>query len=99
VNGLGNAGYSILYRGLQSSSLFESSKCFFRKLKPAIQSCEEASKRLTAPELTSAAFTRALPEASETIRQFNRDTKWLAIGVMSFLFCAVLVLAGRHFQT
>jgi hypothetical protein len=38
VNGLGDAGNSILYRGLQGSPLFESSGCFFHKLKSAIQS-------------------------------------------------------------
>jgi hypothetical protein len=93
VNGLGNAGNSVLYRGLQGSPLFESSECFFHKLKSAIQSREEESKRLPAPALASTVFTVALPEASETIRRFNRDTRRLAMGVLSVLVCAVLVLA------
>jgi hypothetical protein len=32
VNGLGEVGNSIIYRGLRYSSLFESSKCFFQEL-------------------------------------------------------------------
>jgi hypothetical protein len=94
VNGLGNAGNSILYRGLQGSPLFESSECFFLKLKSAIRSREEESKRLPAPALASRAYTVTLPQASETIRRFNRDTRWLAMGVLSALVCAVFVLAG-----
>jgi hypothetical protein len=49
VNGLGNAGNSILYRGLQGSPLFESSECFFHKLKSAIQSGEGELRTLPAP--------------------------------------------------
>jgi hypothetical protein len=93
INGLGNAGNSILYRGLQASPLFESSECFFHKLKLAIQSREEGSKRLPAPALASTVYTVALPGASETIRRFDRDTRWLATGVLGVLVCAVLVLA------
>jgi hypothetical protein len=92
VNGLGNAGNSILYRGLQGWPLFESTECFVQKLKSAIQSRGEESKRLPAPALASTACTVALPEASETIRRFNRDTRWLAMGVLSVLVCAAFVL-------
>jgi hypothetical protein len=93
VNGLGNAGNSILYRGLQGSPVFESGECFFLRLKSAIQSREEESKRLPAPALASKAYTVTLSEASETIRRFNRDTRWLAMGVLSVLVCAVFLLA------
>jgi hypothetical protein len=93
INGLGTAGNSILYRGLQASPLFESSECFFHKLKSAIQSREEEPKRLPKPALPSTVKTVALPAASETIRRFNRDTRWLALGVLSFLVCAVLAFA------
>jgi hypothetical protein len=93
VNGLGNAGNSILYRGLQGSPLFESTECFFHKLKSAIQLREEESKRLPVPALARTVSTVALPEASETIRRFNRDTRWLAMGVLSVPICAVFVLA------
>jgi hypothetical protein len=92
VNGLGNAGNSILYRGLQGWPLFESTECFFQKLKSAIQSREEKSKRLPVPALAGTACTVALPEVSETIRRFNRDTRWLAMGVLSVLVCAAFVL-------
>ena len=92
VNGLGNAGNSILYRGLQGWPLFESTECFFQKLKSAIQSREEESKRLPAPALASTVCTVASPEASETMRRFNRDTRWLAMGVLSVLVCAAFVL-------
>jgi hypothetical protein len=43
VNGLGEVGNSIIYRGLRYSSLFESSKCFFQELKTAIPSIAEGS--------------------------------------------------------
>jgi hypothetical protein len=92
VNGLGNAGNSILYRGLQGWPLFESTACFFQKLKSAIQSREEESKRLPAPALASTVCAVASPEPSETIRRFNRDTRWLAMGVLSVLVCATFVL-------
>ena len=93
INGLGNAGNSILYRGLQTSPLFESSECFFHKLKSAIQSRKEEPKRLLKPAWVTTVNTVALPEASETIRQFNRDTRRLAMGILSVLVCAVLAFA------
>jgi hypothetical protein len=93
VNGLGNAGNSILYRGLQGSPLFESSECFFHKLKSAIQSGEGELRTLPSPALASTVYTVALPETSDTIRRFNRDTRWLATGVLGALVCAALVLA------
>jgi hypothetical protein len=93
VKGLGNAGNSILYRGLQGSSLFESSECFFHKLKAAIQSREGELRTLPATALASTVYTVTLPVASETISRFNRDTRWLATGVLGVLVCAVLVLA------
>jgi hypothetical protein len=91
VNGLGNAGNSILYRGLHGWPLFESTECFFQKLKSAIQSREEESKRLPAPALASTVCAVASPKASETMRRFNRDTRWLAMGVLSVLVCAAFV--------
>jgi hypothetical protein len=92
VNGLGNAGNSILYRGLHGWPPFESTECFFKKLKSAIQSHEEDSKRLHAPALASTVCAVASPKASETIRRFNRDTMWLAMGVLSILVGAAFVL-------
>ena len=89
VNGLGNAGNSVLYRGLQGSPLFENSECFFHKLKSAIQSAEGKPWTLPARAL-------AIQEISGTnaiIRRFNRDTVWLATGVLGALVFAALVLA------
>jgi hypothetical protein len=37
--------------------------------------------------------------ASDKIRSFNRDTAWLATGVLSVLFLAALVIAVRERQT
>jgi hypothetical protein len=93
ISGLGNAGNSILYRGLQASPLFESSECFLHKLKSAIRSRGEELRTLPAPALASRVYTVTLPGASETIRRFNRDTRWLATGVLGVLVCTVLVLA------
>jgi hypothetical protein len=66
---------------------------FLHKLKSAILSREEESNRLPAPALASTVCTVALPEASETIRRFNRDTRCLAMGVLSVLIGAAFVLA------
>jgi hypothetical protein len=73
--------------------LVVSSECFFLKLKSEIQSREEELQRLPAPALASKAYTVTLSAASETIRRFNRDTRWLAMGVLSVLVCAVFLLA------
>jgi hypothetical protein len=37
--------------------------------------------------------------ASDKIRSFNRDTAWLATGVLSAVFFAALVIAVREHQT
>jgi hypothetical protein len=37
--------------------------------------------------------------ASDKIRSFNRDTAWLATGVLSVLFLAALVIAVGERQT
>jgi hypothetical protein len=37
--------------------------------------------------------------ASDKIRSFNRDTAWLATGVLSAVFLAALVIAVREHQT
>ena len=93
VNGLGTAGNSILYRGLQGSPLFESSGCFFHKLKSAIQSGDGKSRALPAPELATQENSVALPGTSDVIRRFNRDTGWLATGVLGAVVFAALILA------
>jgi hypothetical protein len=62
-------------------------------LKAAIQSREGGLRTLPATALASTVYTVTLPVASETISRFNRDTRWLATGVLGVLVCAVLVLA------
>ena len=81
VNGLGAAGNAVLYRGLQGSPLFESSGCFFQRLKSAIPS---AKGRVRALNTAS---------AQDVIRRFDRDTTWLVTGVLSILVFATLLAA------
>jgi hypothetical protein len=93
VNGLGDAGNSILYRGLQGSLLFESSGCFFHKLKSAIQSGDGGPRTLRAPASQTPEHSVALPDTNDVIRRFNRDTGRLATGVLGAVVFAALILA------
>jgi hypothetical protein len=93
VNGLGDAGNSILYDGLQGSPRFETSEDFFHKLESAIRSGAGASRALSAPALQTREHSVALPDTNEVIRRFNRDTGWLATGVLGAVVFAALVLA------
>ena len=93
VNGLGDAGNSILYRGLQGSLLFESSGCFFHKLKSAIQSGDGGPRTLHAPASQTPEHSVALPDTNDVIRRFNRDTGRLAMGVLGAVVFAALILA------
>jgi hypothetical protein len=93
VNGLGDAGNSILYRGLQGSPPFESSRCFFHKLKSAIQSGDGGPRTLHAPASQTPAQSVALPDTNDVIKRFNRDTGLLATGVLGVVVFAALLLA------
>jgi hypothetical protein len=93
VNGLGDAGNSILYRGLQGSPLFESSGCFFHRLKSAIQSGDEGPRTLHAPASQTPEHSVALPDTNDVIKRFNRDTGLLATGVLGAVIFAALLLA------
>jgi hypothetical protein len=93
VNGLGTAGNSILYRGLQGSPLFESTGCFFHKLKSAIQSGDGKSRALPAPALATQENSVFLADTNDVIRKFNRDTRWVAAGVLGAVVFAGLMLA------
>ena len=93
VNGLGNAGNSILYDGLQRSSLFESSENFFYKLESAIRSGDGESRALPAPPSNSREHSAASFRTNDVIRRFNRDADWLAALVLSAVASAALVLA------
>jgi hypothetical protein len=96
MDGLGNAGNSILYRGLRGSPPFESSRCFFQKLKSAIQSGDSETRALLAPGLVTKENSVALRGTSAMIRRFNRDTVWLATGVLGTVVFAALVLAVQE---
>ena len=93
VNGLGDAGNSILYDGLQGSPLFETSESFFHKLESALRSDAGESRALPAPALQTPKHSVALPGTSDAIRRFNRDTEWLATEVLAGMVFAALVFA------
>ena len=93
VNELSDAANAILYDGLQGSPLFENSGCFFHKLESAIRSGAGESRALPAPALQTREHSVALPDTNDVIRRFNRDTEWLATGVLGAVVFAALVLA------
>jgi hypothetical protein len=83
VNGLGEAGNAVLYRGLQGSPLFESSGSFLQRLKSAIPS---AKGRVRARHTS-------VSQSQEHRRRFDRDTIWLVMGVLGILVFAALLVA------
>ena len=93
VNELGEAGNSILYRGLQGSPRFETSEDFFHKLDSAIQSGAGASRALPSPALQTRKHSMVLPVTKDVIRMFDRDTRWLATRVLGAMVFAALVFA------
>jgi hypothetical protein len=93
VNGLGAAGNSILYLGLQGSPRFRSCECFFQKLKSANQSGKQESRALPAPALAAQENSVLLPDTNDVIRKFNRDTRCVATGVLGAMVFAALILA------
>ena len=93
VNGLGDAGNSILYLGLQGSPRFRSCECFFQKLKSANQSSKQESRALPAPALSAQENSVFLPETNDVIRKFNRETRCVAAGVLGAVVFAGLMLA------
>jgi hypothetical protein len=103
VNGLGDVGNSILYRGLEGSPLFETSERFIHKLESAIRSGERGPRALHAPASQTREHFVALPDTNDVFRRFNRDTWWLATGVLGAVVFAALVLAvlvqDRHPST
>jgi hypothetical protein len=92
VNELGDAGNSILYDALQGSPLFETSESFFHKLESALRSDARESRALPAPALQTREHS-ALPGAHDVIRRLNRDTTWVAAGLLGAVIFAALVPA------
>src|SRR5260370_11794390 len=70
----------------------------FQRLDPA-PAREEALSLLTQgiaqllPALETRKHSVALPDTNEVIRRFNRDTEWLATGVLGAVVFAALMLA------
>jgi hypothetical protein len=102
VNALGNAGNSILYDGLQRSSLFENSESFFHKLESAIRSGDGESRALPASASNTREHSAASSRTNDVIRRFNRDADWLAALVLGAVVSTALMLAvlvqDRHPQ-
>jgi hypothetical protein len=93
VNGLGDAGNAVLYRGLQGSPLFESSGCFFQRLTSAIRSAKGRLRAGPAPGSQSREHPLVLTRAKDVIRRSDRDTTWLVMGVLGILVFATLLIA------
>ena len=93
VSGLGDEGNAILYRALQGSPRFESSSCFFQKLKLAIPSAKGRIRARHPSVSQSRQYPLVLPSPQKVIRRFDRDTTLLAIGVFGLLVFAILLLA------
>jgi hypothetical protein len=93
VNGLGEAGNAVLYRGLQGSPLFESSGCFFQRLKSAIPSTKGRVRALPTSVSQSREHPLVLARAKDVSRRFDRDRTWLLMGVLGILVFATLLIA------
>jgi hypothetical protein len=93
VNGLGDTGNAILCRGLQGSPVFESSEGFFHKFKSAIQSDALKSRVFPGSAFSTQKNSVSLSRASVVIREFNRNTRCLAAGVLGAMVFGALVLA------
>ena len=93
VSELSDAANGILYVGLQGSPLFETTKSLFHKLESIIQSGDGGPRALHPLALQTREHPLALPGTNDVIRSFNRDTGWLASGVLGAVVFAALVLA------
>ena len=93
ISGLGDTGNAMLYRGLQGSPAFRSSGGFFHKLKSAPQPDSRESRALRGPVLSTQENSVSLHGTSAVIRGFDRDTRWLATGVLGALVFAAFLLA------
>jgi hypothetical protein len=90
VKRLGKAGNIILHRALRGSPLFKNAKGFFHKLESAIRSDTSQSDTLGAERCRNSIAYQA---TNDVLRRFNRDTVFLAAGLLSAAFCAALLFA------
>jgi hypothetical protein len=93
VSGLGDEGNAILYRGLQGSSLFESSSSFFQRLKLVILSVKGRVRARHPSSSPNRQHPLVLPSKQEVSRRFDRDKTLLAIGIFGVLVFAILLFA------
>ncbi|MBV9645047.1 MAG: hypothetical protein JO334_15905 [Verrucomicrobia bacterium] len=93
LNDLGEAGNSILYSGLQGSSLFENSESFLEKLGSAIRSGEPERRGSPAPALAIRAKNVLMPDANDVMRKFNRETRWVSTAIVAALVFASFSVA------
>ncbi len=93
INGLGDAGNAVLYRGLQGSPVFNNSGSFFQKFESAIQSGSPESRELPGSELSPQESSVSLSGTSAVLRRFDSDTRLLTTGILVVLVFAAFVLA------
>lgn len=93
VNGLGDAGNTVLYRGLQGSLRFDSSSFFFQRFKSAIQSAKRRVRASPASVSQSREPPLVSASAPAAVRRSDRDTPWLVTGILGILVFAALLVA------
>jgi hypothetical protein len=91
VNGLGDAGNSILYDGVQRSPPFESSEGFFHALESVIRSSDGESRAMSVLPSHTQEHPAASLGTNDVIRGFDRDTVQLATLVLSAVVCIALL--------
>jgi hypothetical protein len=90
VKRLGKAGNAILHPALRGSPFFKNAKGFLHKLESAIRS--DTNQGHTGGVKTCR-NSMAYPGTNDVLKRFNRDTEFLAAGLLSAVFCAALLFA------
>jgi hypothetical protein len=93
INQLGKAGNSILYCALQGSPRFRTSESFFHTLESALRLCPREAKNRCVPALKIREHSIAYPGTNDVLRSFNRDTGYLAAGLLGVVAFSALALA------
>jgi hypothetical protein len=101
IRQLGDAGNSVLYRGLRGWPSFRTGEGFFHILSSAIRSgachSSEYNEHAFHPHQRSLAY----PGTNDVLRRFNRDTECLAVGLLGAVLLTALafaVLLPEHYQ-